>query len=426
MSQQLLSRPPLVTAGIALAGAGVLTAAPVTPAVPDIEIPDIQLTALDDFDPISQLGSFFDLTSVNASQLINNFGLAPGVGLQQAIVNQFGFLGDILNDPASIGDVLGQLGTNVENVLTGTFLLGASDATAESVVFHTLSPSNLVDLLTGTAGHDLLYSAMTGALDPIFPAPDEPLPTLINLLSSPASGVLIGTAGPFISPIVPFLNPFMGLLSETMTPADAFEALLSAPLDSINGFFNGETLNLAPLIPLVGQLGLFPEGVEMTGLDFAFGGLLTPGVVGAGPWGEVAVPAAGGSILNGLGLDLTGLPPIVEGLTDLHVEGAGVGPIGALQGMSQTIAALLGASTWDGKGANAAIPPLAGLELPSLGDLFNFDSAMPAGLLSSLNLGDFSLLPTDLLSNLGGLGGDFGLLTLPQMLIEALLGAVGF
>lgn len=60
---------------------------------------------------------------------------------------------------------------------------------------------------------------------------------------------------------------------------------------------------------------------------------------------KVTIPSVGGSIFNSLGLDIkfAGIP--------ISVEGEAVGPIGALQGLSQTVGVLLGSGwdDWDGK-----------------------------------------------------------------------------
>ena len=103
---------PYATGGIALVGASVIAVSPIAPPLPDIHLPNqhelqaaaVRLTA--GWDPLAAWQNAFNTASTNASTLADNFLLAPGVGLQQAIVNEVGFLKEVLNDPSSIGTVL--------------------------------------------------------------------------------------------------------------------------------------------------------------------------------------------------------------------------------------------------------------------------------------------------------------------------------
>lgn len=101
----------------------------------------------------------------------------------------------------------------------------------------------------------------------------------------------MGAIGPLVSPVAPFLNPFLGVLGDVVngTSPDmtaALSGLINAPFKAVNGFFNGSALDVGLLLPVLNQLGVLPDevlGVSATydGLNFAFGGLLTPGDVGA-------------------------------------------------------------------------------------------------------------------------------------------------
>jgi hypothetical protein len=44
----------------------------------------------------------FNETSAKATQLLNNFSLAPFVGAQQALVNQADFWQQLINDPSRL------------------------------------------------------------------------------------------------------------------------------------------------------------------------------------------------------------------------------------------------------------------------------------------------------------------------------------
>ena len=134
--------------------------------------------------------------------------------------------------------------------------------------------------------------------------------------------------------------------------------------DVTGAFFNGADLNLDSLIPSIEQLGILPAGMNIENLDFAFGGLLTPGDTAAG---------VGGSIFNSLGIDLTGVPAIGT----LEATSQPVGPLGAMEGWDQTIAALLG---WDGSGS-----PLADVTLPTIPADFLDGSTIPAAAAADLS-----------------------------------------
>lgn len=394
---------PWVTAGVALTGATVVAATPLAtplPGQPDLQARAVQLTSSVGEELLGPWVDAFNTASGDLTTLADNFFLAPFVGLEQVIVNQFGFLNDVLNDPSSIGTVLTDVGNNLETVVTGLTLADASSATMSAVTAHSLD---------GT--HSLLLDALTGQFASLgFPAPAEPIPTIIELLSSPLSGLLIGAAGPVISPEVALLNSIEAIVGALQggDTSTALADLLAAPANVVGSFFDGATLNLDALIPLVEQLNIvpLPSGTEIDGLSLAFGGLLSPGVVGAGPYtgGAGDIPVVGGSILNSLGIDLTGAPIVGT----LDATGEPVGPLGALEGISQTIGVLLG-DGWDGKDA-VQVPPLSGLEFPTL-DIN----------LSDINLSDIgSTLSADALAPLGGLGGD--LATLPDLIVNALLG----
>jgi hypothetical protein len=181
--QQVATRP-WTTAAVALAGAGLVAATPVTVPLPDVQARDIALAA---FDPITPFVDAFNTASANATTIADTYFIAPLPVLQQVIVNQFGYLGDVINNPASIGNVFGDIATNLQNVLAATVLFGASDTLAAQVLQATLDENHtsLVELLPSSSG--LLQDILT-------------------LSQSPLSGLLIGLAGPQISPAVAFGN----------------------------------------------------------------------------------------------------------------------------------------------------------------------------------------------------------------------------
>lgn len=363
---------PYVTAGIAIVGSGLIAATPAAPPMAGPVTRDIVLT-----DWVEQ----FNIAADNATQLLNNFLLAPGVGFQQMLVNQDEFWNSIINDPSTIPAVMQQMQEQLDAVLTGFTLINASGeaslngftGTLGEVIVHTISGTD-VESQPPTFGHDLLF-----ALLPQFLPSDQAefLTPIVNFLASPLSGIIIGSLGPAIAPWV--------ALSNSISDGDFLNALPNM----VGAYFNGATLNLDWLIPLIEESGLLPmpEGA-ITSLEFAFGGLLSGGTVAAGPWqladenGDIiaSVPAVGGSIFNSLGLGLdaeaaVGLP------LQINIAGQGIGPIGAWLAWDQTVGALLG-SGWDGKGPTVVTPPLFGFD-PIGDDVFD-DGGAGAGAATDL------------------------------------------
>ena len=331
---------PYATAGIAVVGAGVIAVAPVATPLPDIsQVRDVQLTGTSDIlsIPFNTLQDAF----TNDATLSLTFVDANNA-LVDAIQTNPDWFSALLNPQELFGAL--------------TFLAGDQKTFLDPLAAFTLNGAGPDGSIEVDATHALLYALLTNqgsalGLPPgLLPTFDSPIPEIINFLSSPLSGVLIGAVSPLVAPLVPFLNPALELIADlengtSPNIGELFTDLLKAPLNSIDGFFNGDVLNLDALAPLVSQLGLLPAGDEITGISFGFGGLLSPGLVGGNPaditfFGD-SIPS-GGSIFNALGLDLSIANPIVPGgpPLELPVLAHGVGPFGALIGLEQVFAEL--------------------------------------------------------------------------------------
>lgn len=371
--KQEVARNWLTAAGVVVAATGMIAAAPGLAPVPatvahDIQSASVRLTA--GWDPLAAWKDALDTSIANGTTLGDNFLLAPAVGLQQAIVNQIGYAKQLFEDPSSFEAVSQQFAANVMKVAAGLTLIGADDDTKETVLKHTLGGM-----------HGLMLGMFPGFLPEGTDV--ETVSAVLDFLASPLSGVLIGSVGPVISPAVALLNSAQAIAAaaETGDASAAFAAALGIPASMVNGFLNGADLNLDALTPLLNDAGIMPEGITFEGLDIAFGGLLTPGSVDRNTYeytdedgNVVEIPSVGGSIFNSIGLKV-GL-----GGTVIAIDSEAVGPIGALQGVSQTVGALLGNGwdDWDGKGnAPAPKPPLFGLKPLAVGDIFSDTAESP-------------------------------------------------
>ncbi|MGV0749244.1 outer membrane porin GjpA [Mycolicibacter heraklionensis] len=354
---------PYATAGIAIVGATLITVPPAVASLPDIpKAHDVALTSLLT-DAMAPWIEQYNIAAENATVLANNFNLAPFVAFQQFIANQYGYFQEILNDPSKIPDVVNEMQEHLRAVNNAYTMLGiaADDPTAATTILHTLSGG--ADLSTFTLGHSLLFGLLPQLLPAFLPAGTdvEPINAIINFISSPMSGMIMGMIGPGISPWVALMN--------SINDGDGLNEILA---NMTGAFFNGATLNLDFILPMLD--GVVPPGT-LSHLDFAFGGLLTPGSVANAAYttydasGNIVseVPAVGGSIFNsvGLAIDASGFLGVPLTLT---VESHGVGPIGAMMGWEQAITGLLGgvAWNWDGKnpGQPPVEPPLSGFSFP--------------------------------------------------------------
>ncbi|MCW2589006.1 MAG: hypothetical protein JWQ86_1433 [Mycobacterium sp.] len=336
-----------ITAGVAVAG--LIAVAPgVTPVVPhlqhELQAAAVRLTA--GWDPLAAWQTAINTATKNATTLENNFLLAPGVGLQQAIVNDVGFLKEVINDPSSLQTVLTQIATNAQTVASGLTGLNESAATKTAATAHSV---------------DTLHGLLAGFIPGFLPAGTDvaAVTQVLNFLESPASGLLMGAVGPVISPGVALLNSVtaIGAALQAKDPTTALSDLLNVPANAVNAVFNGADLNLDALVPLIAQAGILPAGTTINALDVAFGGLLSVGSVSQGTYTQNGtinpITTPGGSILNSLGFNIT-TNALGPSLT-LNIPSNAVGPIGALEGISQTVGVLLG-DHWDGKKAVQTAP----------------------------------------------------------------------
>lgn len=277
--------------GTALALTGIVAVSPAAPALGVAGPTSVQLTAsLDMFGPWADV---FNTTLANATEVFD--------AIKEV---DFGFPGSL------------------QEALAATTFIGVDVATPEGsdLAAQTLDWSHLWGLQY-LAGMDMGMGVVPiGAV--------EPAATLLTLLSSPMSGVLMGLIGPLLSPGVELING-VGSIVDSLGGGDfeaAVQELLATPANMVGAFFNGATLNLDALVPLLNDALQVPEGNAVLGASFDFGGLFTPGVTDSG--------SIGGSIYNSLGLDLQmvgmGMP--------YSAPGEGVGLIASLVSLVEMFA----------------------------------------------------------------------------------------
>ncbi|MBS9536056.1 outer membrane porin GjpA [Mycobacterium sp. M1] len=379
---------PYATAGVALIGATFLAVTPVSaPAPGPSALRDVALAAGG-----SPFGDFlapwlaqYNTAAENATVLANNFYLAPGVGLQQMIANATDYAQQLADDPTKLAAITLEMQENVKAVNDAWTLMNAGPDTMDATTLHTVDAS---DLSTLSFGHDLILQLLPQFL----PADVDPamVTPIVNFLASPASAMIMGMLGPGLSPWVALMN--------SINDGDGFNEIMA---NMFGAYFNGATLNLDSLLPLIADTGFLPEGTTLTHLEFALGGLFSTGSVGQADYelfdssGNVvnSVQAVGGSMFNALGVSLQ--TSILPGFT-IELAGQPVGPIAAWEAWSQTVAGLLdggkGVSpwAWDGKSGGTpppALPPLSGGSLP----LIPADTFDDGGASGSAEAPDFSV-----------------------------------
>lgn len=337
---------PFAIAGAVVLGAGFVVFPPagVGELSGSVTARDVTLTA-GDSDLLAPWIDQFNIASANATELLDTFIKAPGVGMQQWIADMSGYLQDFFNNPtmSTIASITGQLQDNMLAVSTGYTLQNATGNTADTVAQHTL------ELWQGLVNHQFVLFSFADFLPPSIDAAQ--VQPIVDFLASPLSGIIMGELGPEISPWVALMNSI-----------NAGDGLNETLANMVGAYFNGATLSLNSLIPVIDQANFFPAGMNMENLAIAFGGLLTPGSVG-GLYNQP--PGVGGSILNSLGIELTGVPHIHT----IDLTANPVGPLAAFEGWGQAIAALLG---WNGSGS-----PLNGIDLPTI-PADTVDSTLPA------------------------------------------------
>ena len=341
---RLATRPWIITGVCLLTSAGVITASPAAAASLDVRTSAVQLTS---FDP-NDWNDVLQLALANATDIYDHWSPVPSPALQQVIVNQVGYLEEVLKDPSKISDILPQ----IQNNLTAAYnaaLEPFTPANPEPYIYPSLdtTPSEIGISALGTHLFDIdlpgkadLLNILTNGLSfdiGICPlCVDVNIPVLqlllgdslasqvepyLNFSGSPLSGILWGDIGTLVGPALQLNTDITGIVDALSGSnpdyTTALDDLLNMPANITNAFLNGYGDYDIPLS-------------SGSALDVDLGGLLSPA----------------GSLINALGYsDTFGDCSIACATFD--VPTTAVGPIASMVELSQAIAEAIG---WSGVG----------------------------------------------------------------------------
>jgi len=291
------------------------------------------------------------LTSTTATNAQTVFA-ATGQSLNTLARGTSTFFSLLATDPAA---ALGNLQTAVQSGA----VIGSPTDLGWHMVQHTLggvtqfNPSDTSQpSIPVNNAHNQIYENLVGIGSDFNPGPDTAaLKAVVDLASSPLSGVLMGFAGPFVSPGVALFNEAGAIFGDLTggNPMGALGRLIGTPATVVNAFFNGASLDISPLAPFLNDfVSAGSDGVQtLTGGSLGFGGLFSPGQVVYGPGGETYY-GVGGSFLNSLGVNFVYSSDEFVGPTQLtgtfNIAPAPVGPIGAVAGLIDIFGNALGGS----------------------------------------------------------------------------------
>ncbi|WP_123025369.1 hypothetical protein [Mycolicibacterium stellerae] len=388
-----LALRPYVTTGVALVGASVLVAAPISVTPPDIQMSNptvqveraVQLTANEIENAVNKLVFAATEAGVSIAQLTTPLvAQILGVSETEAAIflalGTIGLFGPLISGTGAIGTALQDIvdSDGLEELLNN--LIGAPGTIADGFVNGGYGP-NLVSLL-GLGLPTTAYTLLAGGL--INPGDVEDLLTYFAPGTYVASGAI-----PTLQSLV---DQLFGLFSTTSMSAESVSALAAPAPDStiedgINSLLytlTGATLSVVELgAPLVAKiLGVSEADAE------AFLGLATVGLLGPAISGTGAVGTALQNIVNsdGIGELVTNLIGAPGTVADGVVNG-GYGP--NLLSLLPALQAI--------PGANEAFAP--GL-IQNPGFIYGL---LPGGIGLKPNATGLSLLPPGTIAVLQGL-----------------------
>lgn len=302
------ARPLLAAAGVAALGLGLVTVTPLAPTPKSLAAPAVELTTADG-GLVSLWASVLDQSLTNITHLGTEALNPPLPITQQILTNQVRFLQEFLHDPGSIFAILGQVWDNFKDAIAAPF-----------------TQPDLSHLDTMQA---LAYHTLSGLMSTLLPDNHELGQALLDFSTTSLSGFLLGAAGTVVSPVVE-LSSSLGSMFDAIGDGNwggAFTDALELPAHVLDGFLNGTTIDLSPLLA-----DLHLPVITIRSLDLEMPGLLS----------------AGGSMFTSIEADVCGASlPIVGCVVPINLNGSDSGPLGSLMDIGHDIAEALG---WDGVG----------------------------------------------------------------------------
>jgi hypothetical protein len=332
-----------VASVVTLVGAGFIAISPVTLLLPNVEVPAVALTAVDD--PLTAWEDVLQTASANATTLYDQWAADPFPVLHQVGENLTGYID---NFPTDAGEIATQIADNLQAAFTAAF-----DA--------------------GTTGP--LYGIIESALPSL-----ADYQSLYEFAASPVSGVLLGEVGTVLGPVLALKDSYQDFVSDlsgaTPDTTAAVNDLLNIPANIADAYLNGQFLDgTSPeidLSSLVSALGTAPY--YSVDAELPLGGLLSTNA---------------GSFFNALDLDVSYMPPCMPPICmsfESFQAGEAIGPIAALEALSQDV-------------AQAITPTGTADSLPDLATLLSGDLSTALANLPT----EFSTLTTDLVNSVTSL-----------------------
>jgi hypothetical protein len=243
---QLVAHPAV--AGVVLACAGIITITPTSVPLPGVQVAAVQLSS--SFDPITPWEDVLTTASANATALFAEWSAAPFPVLQQTVVNQVGYLGEL----PDLQTIDGQISDHLQ----------AAGHAAVAPDLGLLNTAHLEALNGDIAGGVIPANLLSPEL---FQSP----------ILSAASGVLVGALGPVVSPVLALDNSIQEITTALTGPnpdfITALNDLVNIPAAVTGAFLDGYgSVDLTPWLSDLSVSSLLPTGSTLNSLDVAMGG----------------------------------------------------------------------------------------------------------------------------------------------------------
>jgi len=337
----IASRSYLI-AGLAAISASAIALTPVQPVSNYTQLAartmGVELAAT--IDPIQPLVDLIEATLANTATITQQiFNPGPGLPILNALGSNLGvYLGQLPRP--DLGTIAGQILDNVSAGITAPLdpNLGTNPLGGPEISWNTNNTTVVTCFFATTCTEGFTKLVTTGLL--VVTPGFEELAGLINLLSSPLSGALMGLLSPGLSTVAQVIDSVRAVTTAVNTGnwAGAVNEVINLPTNVVNAFLNGgKQLDLTGIVnALAPVLGLdIPAGTK---LGIATGGLLSPGIAVGGGFLDfpptIPIPFGG---WGGTAWDSISAEADLSGI-EIFINGLPVGPISTLLGIRTAVA----------------------------------------------------------------------------------------